>query len=346
MNKTIEEYFKILQQKCDKIIPKSNKSEKISDYEIILPSLENIDILFKYNYNKEQLKRFATIFKLKISGNKNELLQRIFFHLSSSINIVKIQKVFRGFLQRKYNSCRGPALFQRSICTNNTDFFTMDDISDLPNNQFFSYKDVDGFIYGFDIISLYNLIKKGGNDVKNPYNRNTIPAHVLKTLKSLVRLSKILKIPMELTITDISQEIPSQKNVELRALDLFQNIDALGNYSTPSWFLSLTRNQLLKFMRELIDIWEYRAQLTLVTKMKICPPSGNPFSFYRISNIQTETNMQNLQKQILEILEKLVNTGIDSEHKSLGAFYVLGALTLVNNEAAIALPWLYQSVHF
>ena len=67
MNKSIEEYFKIIQKKCEKSMPKSEKSEKISDYDIIVPTSENIDILFKYNYNKEQLKAFASKYKLKIS---------------------------------------------------------------------------------------------------------------------------------------------------------------------------------------------------------------------------------------------------------------------------------------
>jgi len=43
-------------------------------------------------------------------------------------------------------------------------------------------------------------------------------------------------------------------------------------------------------------------------------------------------------------LEKFVNSGIDRDSKSLGAYYVLGGLTLVNPSVATALPWLYQSV--
>jgi hypothetical protein len=49
---------------------------------------------------------------------------------------------------------------------------------------------------------------------------------------------------------------------------------------------------------------------------------------------------------MLEIMEKLVNCGIDRDSKSLGAYYVLGALTLVNTEAATSLPWLFQSVNY
>ena len=43
-------------------------------------------------------------------------------------------------------------------------------------------------------------------------------------------------------------------------------------------------------------------------------------------------------------MESLVSNGNSNENKSLGAFYVLSALTLVNNDAAESLPWLYQSV--
>ena len=48
-----------------------------------------------------------------------------------------------------------------------------------------------------------------------------------------------------------------------------------------------------------------------------------------------------------EDAEKMVNDGVDSDSKSLGAYYILGALTLVNVNTAISLPWLFQSVsHF
>jgi hypothetical protein len=59
--------------------------------------------------------------------------------------------------------------------------------------------------------------------------------------------------------------------------------------------------------------------------------------------IQTENNIFNVKKMILEIMEKLVNSGIDQDSKSLGAIYVLGSLTLVNSDAATSIPWLFQS---
>jgi len=99
-------------------------------------------------------------------------------------------------------------------------------------------------------------------------------------------------------------------------------------------------------MRELIDIWNYRAQLTNETKRNICPPLGDPFRSLSVHYIIHEQNLWNLKKVMLEIMEKFVNCGIDRDSKALGAYYVLGALTLVNEDAATSIPWLFQSLNY
>jgi hypothetical protein len=137
------------------------------------------------------------------------------------------------------------------------------------------------------------------------------------------------------------------KPIELKAISLFQLIDSLGNYSNANWFLSLNRIQLINFVRELIDIWQYRAQLPVQTKRNISPPNGEPFRNLSLNIIQNEHNLWNSKKLVLNVMETFVNGGIDKDAKTLAAYYLLGALTMVNNEAATALPWLYQSVgHF
>ena len=123
-------------------------------------------------------------------------------------------------------------------------------------------------------------------------------------------------------------------------------MDALGNYSNASWFLSLSKAQIVKMLRELIDIWNYRAQLSSEVKRLICPPNGDPFRGISFSAIIQEQNMDNVRKMVLDIVEKLVKNGVDKDYKALGAYYILGAITLVNPEAAIALPWLFQSVSY
>jgi beta-galactosidase GanA len=97
-------------------------------------------------------------------------------------------------------------------------------------------------------------------------------------------------------------------------------------------------------MHELIDIWDYRAQLTIDAKRKICPPNGF-LNWYRLYNMN-QTSLHIIRENSLKVLESIVNTGISNEYKSLGASYVLGALTLVSEEAASAIPWLYQAFNY
>jgi hypothetical protein len=346
---TIDDYMSIISKKCEVII-NSSKGIKVSDEDLKIPTIKNYNILFTNNYSLSQLKVFVKHYKLKISGNKNDLMNRIFCYLQLSLFAIKIQKIIRRSFVQKYINLHGPAYKNRRLCTNDSDFVTLDSFDNLSIHQFFSYKDLDGFIYGFDIASIYHLFNKDNNwsnvAVKNPYTRNIIPNTVIKNIIKLRRLSRVIKTHINLVIEDDTQNLSQPKAVELRALELFQKIDSLGNYSDPQWFLSLNRNQLMKFVRELSDIFNYRAQLANEIKRNICPPNGNPFVDLNINYIQTEEDMTNVKRYILEILEKLVNNGINEDSKSLGSYYVLAALTLVNDTAASALPWLYQSVTY
>lgn len=344
------EYLNNLSENYENEIKFPYKFEKINKNSISIPTIYNYINLTKYNYTIQDLKTFAKHYKLKICGTKKDLIKRIFVFLQLSYYVTKIQKNFRGSLQRKFDKLHGPAFKNRKICTNDTDFITMEKLNELDFNQFFSYKDVDGFIYGFDLASIFSLIYMKHNCKKtsqNPYNRNNIPVEVLMDIKILIKIGKILNKKIYLEIQDDPLNISNEKAIELRALSLFQNINALGNYSNSEWFLSLSRNNLIKFVREICDIWNYRAQLSVEVKNKICPPNGNPFRNLSIPYIHTEIDNNNVKKVILEVLEKLVNSGVDADSKSLGAYYVLAALTLVNNDAATSLPWLFQSVsHF
>ena len=341
----IDEYMTSITTNCENKMPIIKKLSKITDDNISIPTINNCNDIIKHNYNLSNLKNIAKNYKLKISGNKNQLISRIYNFLYFSSFIVKIQKNFRGMLVKKYKMLHGPASLNRKICTNSDDFVTMEPLEEISFHQFYSYKDNDGFIYGFDINSLYNLFLKSKNidSFLNPYNRNLIPKSIVNSIKSIVHLSKLLKITLNLHFEDDMQNVSSEKAIELRALSLFQTIDSLGNYSDPQWFLSLNRTQLIKFVRELCDIWNYRAQLANEIKRNICPPIGDPFRNLSMPYIHTEQNMSNVKKVILEVLEKLVNSGVDRDSKALGAYYVLGSLTLVNDNAATSLPWLFQS---
>ena len=105
-----------------------------------------------------------------------------------------------------------------------------------------------------------------------------MPLDILAQIKQIINLSKINKY--EIIIEDTSH-VDIIKEFKLRILSLFQNINSLGNYSKSEWFTDLSKDKLVIFIRELYDIWNYRAQLLPDTKRLIVPPHGNPFMIYK-----------------------------------------------------------------
>ena len=127
-------------------------------------------------------------------------------------------------------------------------------------------------------------------------------------------------------------------------MSIFQKIDELGNYTNINWFYNLNKFKIIKFIRELQDIWCYRAELTKEMKQSII---NKEFSFNKYKN---DFNMNKseyfLKKKALNIIEIFITSGINKQNQAQGSFYVLAALTLVCNEAATALPWLFESVSY
>ena len=244
-------------------------------------------------------------------------------------------------LFKQYNKLRGPARFNRSLCVNETDFFTMDDLKDIPYVQFFSFQDEDKMIYGFDMLSIYSLFHKGYDQkTTNPYNRAILAKNIKKNVLKLLWFSRLFK--EEINVQMNEQEI-EEKTIDERALTLFHDMDILGNYTNAEWFLSLIQPTLVRFLMELNDIWTYRANLSETVRREICPNHRDLFRMMYIMDLRA-VSLPVVQDVALTIMEILVKDGINPDSRALGANFVLCALTLVNGEAAMALPWLFQSV--
>ena len=88
---------------------------------------------------------------------------------------------------------------------------------------------------------------------------------------------------------------------------------------------------------------ELSCKLPITTRREICPPVGNPFHGLNLNTLPNMTFFS-LKTETVNIIEHMVYRGINNASRALGANYVLCALTLVNTNAAVHLPWLYQSV--
>ena len=327
----------------EEIIPNKEKKNKVGK-KFQMPTSDTYEELKKNNYNIEQLKTICDFHNLRRTGTKPIITSRVYNYLKYSKYAIKIQKTIRRFNQRQFILNCGPAILQKSLCTNQTDFLSMDDIKEIKYPQFYSYKDGDGFIYGFDIISLYNLLLKEGTNAMNPYNRSSFPPNLMTMLKKHIYKSKrkFINNAINIDIPSDIDNISNEKQLELNILEIFQHIDSLGNYSDQTWFSNMTRVNLIVFLRELHDVWNYRAQIDINIKREIVPPHGNPFSHICMHDLYNYST-SHLRKHGLSLIKKLVKSANSRDNQSLGAFYVLGTLTLVNADARNSLPWLYQS---
>tara|TARA_B110000967_G_C18776142_1_gene505644 strand:- start:36 stop:1100 length:1065 start_codon:yes stop_codon:yes gene_type:complete len=333
----------------NKKLKKIKKNSKLSDDDFKILKPHEYNQIHICQYKVCHLKEMCKSYKLKKSGNKDELKARLFDFLRLSLYITVIQRNWRGYLLREYVKCSGPALKDRSICVNDTDFATLEPVDEICYNQFYSFSGNNN-CYGCDIYSLHNLINKQNDtcnpnipiEIKNPYDREIITANQITRFNRYLRLAKALNISFKIN-DEKSDIIDPKKKLEMNIIEIFQYINELGNYADSTWFTNLPRHMMVLFIREVYDIWHYRAQLSQQTMRDIVPPHGNPFTGMTLHLAQSQSD-EYLKNTALRIIHYLVKTGYTNETRALGAYYVLAALTLVSEDARNALPWLYQSV--
>jgi hypothetical protein len=371
----------------------SDSKKKKTDSKLKTTDLNKSSINL-HTLKKDDLRTIAKANKLRITGNKSILIQRIEEYKIKISCAIVIQSIFRRHLVQFSFRLRGVAFGHTELCNNQTDFYTLEPLSEIIFRDFYSYKDTSGFIYGFNVNSLIELMKTKGN-VMNPYNREVFSAKTLSEIKILNRIIQIVfsEQPtntkdsscvavgntanvrpaisdMELqTSTRILQQYNTfslqlnrfmslteyntlvnqmmeirRKTIGQRIVDLFIEIDLLGNYTQSVWFSSLNRFEYLRLYRNIYDIWSYRANLSANLKLRICP-FGSPFhGMFTSPTYNQDVTLERIQNACLCVFENIVYTGVDLEHRKLGILHCLTALTIVSLPARAAIPWLYESV--
>jgi hypothetical protein len=159
-----------------KIIRKENP--KIVNRTLSFLEYYRTDVDLK-SYKIVDLKAVASHNRLHISGNKTVLIERISTYFQRNMSALKIQSNLRLFFVKRSFQLRGPGYHDRSLCVNDTDFYSLEPLSEIPFQEFFSYKDEQSFVYGFNVCSLMALLVRKGRSILNPYNRAKIPEKVV-----------------------------------------------------------------------------------------------------------------------------------------------------------------------
>ena len=292
-----------------------------------------------------ELKKYARDLNIKVSGKKEEVKTRIETQIRLTISAIKIQKTFRRHIVLEWIKLKGT----RENCVNDTDFYTLEPLNEIPYLYFIKYVDASHNVnYGFDIKSLCTLATKN-KKFENPYNRENLKTSFGAKMVRTVKLTNILfpandlmmdianvyesSIPVE-TFSTFFQNL-DQLTLDQRITNLFMQIDSLGNYTNKEWLTQLSEDRRYYLVVKINQLWN---KISSALRRKICPHIS-PFStgFFGISPAQISTEM------VVKMAEVFVYSGIDNEHKQLGAMYFLSGLTLVSLNARQQMPWLYEN---
>jgi len=301
-----------------------------------------------------QLKNIARQNDLRLSGSKSDLISRIAHHFQTIRVSIHIQSLVRRNLVISEIKARGPGLFKRELCVNDTDFYTLDPITDIEYNRFYSYVDENKVVYGFDLRSLEMMFEKQER-LLNPYNRAKFSRTDAININRLIALLPEDTQTIKLSDYEISQNHMNQireKPDDVRIRELFYYIDSLGNYTQSTWFSELSQGRLHRFIVYIYEFWKWRGHLTHETRRMICP-HFNPFrdglegrvSLAGISEHVLE-DIDELRRVCLTVMENFIYTGANEDFRKIGAMHVLTILTHVSEDARESIPWLYESITF
>ena len=309
------------------------------------------------NITLNQLKEECKKYQLKRTGRKLELFDRLYDIYEKHNSCILIQKMIRGVIARKYCCFRS-----KKLCSivNETDFYSFEDISDIPDHQKYYVTCEKGFTYAFDALSLYKLYKQGKKDkrkseIYNPYTREKILPCEIHLFKKFIRLSKCLKYKVKLKDDDHDKKKETERERERETVDtirdneiperiseLFFKIDDYGFITESNWFLNLTRDEVIQFTRELYDIWCYRLVIPQSVKNQIIYPNGRLIESLNLRSMAT-MRLEEVQKIAYIMMKRLITRGVNESNRHLGVIYTLTGLTMVSTDAAYSLPFLYQS---
>ena len=323
--------------------------KKLVEEPMRMPAFADYDAFIQREYKVSELKDVCKHYGIKCSGTKQDLRLRVHAHLIQSHFIPRIQRMVRRSYCKMHARMSGPAYHDRSMCVNDTDFYSMEPMSSIPGNQFISFKDDAGVVYGFDVMSLYTyyeseLSNTGQTTPSNPYNRMPFPFALRIQMYRKIRLTRILGVACTIEVESEPVLSVQQQDDQLLFL-VFQQINSHGHYADTVWFGELNGIQIMRFMRELADIWNYRAQIMANVKQEICPPNGDPFRYVDL-RMDGYTHADSIKHAGIQIMSTFVSSGVTRDSRGLGAYYVLSALTLVSQPARNAMPWLYESVMY
>ena len=223
---------------------------------------------------------------------------------------------------------------------NEKDIYSYEPVETIPLPYRFSYIDVKGHAWLFDLRFLLHLIQYG-NQLKNPFTQEEIPANVLERLQKFSSKLRAKNIPIVYLEKD---ELTPEQIWNQKVLDVFLKFTALGYGANVLWFETLHVRHHERFYIQLWDLWNTILNLTEADKERIVPGHNSgraPLFRWNPSLICGRGfDLKWWRKQNLMLMKAFLNRAEDKHNQGCGALYVLTALANTHPHCGQAFPWL------
>ena len=361
----LNEYKSWLEQSCQPpILSTRSHRQTPQEFEIPVPSKEGIGN--GVNYTIGQMKQIASEYSVKRSGTKSVLRQRVHTALVTSFHATEIQRIFRGYIVRRYIKAKGldgPKRPTESM--NDTELGSLTDVAEIEFDMLINIPNSGGKNTLYSVDTLYGVIKtqlQSNREPTDPYTNIPFKQEVMQRVAIEKRLARVLdrrhiyckcaKCRAEKAVKataaaaadtqrrdSTEDEYFNDISFELRVLNICSKLDQLGHTTHTSWFTNLSTEEWRRFNNEMADIWAYRGQIPFDMRHRIA-------GTYNLGFIPRMAGPNTTRRRALENIRRLILWSSNPEHQALGAYYVLIALTIVSREAAEELPWLYEAGRF
>ena len=172
--------------------------------------------------------------------------------------IIPVQKLWRGYILRKWLKLAGPGVLNRTICHNDEELVTMDDKKSVSPFDYFSFTENDK-VYWFDIrsiveASIFNMVPT------NPYTRQELSIDTRQRMRKICMMRQRRKL-----INEHSQTERSINDVLKASWTYICQIIVENGFfdMSPLYFMSLNKTQLYVFVTMIcIDMTALAAEHT------------------------------------------------------------------------------------
>ena len=332
----------------------------------ILATLEYYKLI-----KKQDVSRNNNLFMVAMN-NINALVSLFETLIKVNLNMTKLIKLQRWIKKSlvQFNSrIHGSALSlnKRTLCVNDSDFVSLDDLKDIPECDFFSFTDDTGFIYGFHIDSAIELVLKTDENYYENFKKHSSNLCYRQFIKTLFNHYNKIKIfnPYTRFIIDSTTKlniirlyakrtfsssnafkqnlsgdatIDTKTAIRNKCFSILQKIDFQGYFTDTAWLLDENPKNIKIFYKKLANLWNFEFGLNNTAKYKIAGTHNLFNNLHEILN--SRYDKYTLLDKVLDTIKILVSNGETESECNTGCILVLYGLAFINQRCILANPWL------